>query len=274
MCLIYRKFIYLYIAGNSFFVINKDSMYRTIFLFAILGFGISSCDDDTLLSPSEPSGEVVGFISLINEFGAPLNDYSGVLVTILDSLTEKTAVTDQQGKFTLSDVPRGSYDITFEKNGYGVEKLFGVQVSGGTQPLVIHDIAVHQLNTTNITTFDIIIGQESVWSPPQVQVTIALDPFATKRRSFIVFVHTSNTVSDKNYRFSKVMSINQASGFYNEPLFDFEFLSQFEVGTKLYFVAYSLSTGQEGYFDPDFGLKIYSTVGIPTAIEEVTWEGF
>jgi hypothetical protein len=217
-------------------------------------------------------GGMVGFISLFDEFGFPMENRSGVLVTLISGGIEKTFLTDQQGKFTASDLTQGSYDIRFEKSGFGTEKKFGIPIASGVQPYILSDISLFQLTTTSILIFETNL-EELVYPGSgyfQINVSITLDPFATKRRSFLVFASTLSSVSDKNYRFFKKMSINSASGLNNELLFDREFTSRFDSGTKLYFVAYPVSTGQEGNFDPIFGLKTFSTIGIPTSVKSIT----
>src|SRR5688572_5646528 len=166
----------------------------------------TSCDrEEEPVTP--PVGTIVGFVSLYNEFGIEIEDKAGITVTLVGGGTEKVATTDEQGKFTVADVLPGSYDVRFEKTGFGTEKLFGIQFTAGTQPLIIQDVPMHQLTTTNFLIFDVSLYEPFEGFVSDIVLSATIDPFATQRRSFIIFVHTSSAVSDTNFRFYKTMSL-------------------------------------------------------------------
>jgi hypothetical protein len=234
---------------------------RTLtFGLILVCLSLSSCDDNVVTTPP---GSIAGFVTLYDEFGGLIEDGSGVGVAVSRGTTTKSTETISGGSFSIGELPAGSYDITFDKENFGISKMYGLQLAGGENPMYVNHVYLHEKTTTNILIFDVSLNEEFEGAGYRVVLTTALDPFATRRRSFIVFVDHTNAVSDKHYLFYKTMSINHASGLMDEPLFDNEWLSQFASGTELYFIAYPVSTGDEGYFETN-GLRYFPSVGEPT----------
>jgi hypothetical protein len=108
------------------------------FIIIITAFFLSanfmSCSKDELLPDLE--GNLVGYIYTFDEFRNLLNDHSGVLITAFGVNKEYKVISDEEGRFEFVNLPAGTYEIHFEKSGFGTLKQFGIKHLGG-EPTVL-----------------------------------------------------------------------------------------------------------------------------------------
>lgn len=104
-------------------------MKRTLPLFLSLLFFSSACERENLIPGLE--GSLVGYVYTFDEFANQLYDRSGVLV-IATGGKNHTAFTDEDGRFEIPELPTGTYELRFEKPGFGTLNQYGVQHLGGT----------------------------------------------------------------------------------------------------------------------------------------------
>lgn len=98
-----------------------------VLLIAILFVGCSR--DETLLPGLE--GSLVGMVFTFDEFGNLLDDHSDVAVSALGPDKVYQTLTEPSGRYELKHLPTGTYELHFEKPGYGTMKQFEVQHLGG-----------------------------------------------------------------------------------------------------------------------------------------------
>ena len=91
------------------------------------------CSDEII--PSLP-GDMIGYVLTFDEFGNLQASHEDVTVTIFGSDGGYSATTDEWGRFQASGLPTGTYEIHFEKEGYGTLKQFSVKHLGG-QPTIL-----------------------------------------------------------------------------------------------------------------------------------------
>jgi hypothetical protein len=102
---------------------------KLIPIFAILlNVSISGCKN-TITQP-DLEGNLVGYVFTFDEFGGLLNNHEKVMVTATGSGRYST-YTDQNGRFELKGIPAGTYELDFDKSGFGSMKQFGIQHLGG-----------------------------------------------------------------------------------------------------------------------------------------------
>jgi hypothetical protein len=89
---------------------------------------LSSCSKENLVPDLE--GSLVGYVYTFDEFANQLADRSGVLVTVVGG-KNRTAYTDENGRFEIAGLATGTYELRFEKPGFGILKQFGIQHLGG-----------------------------------------------------------------------------------------------------------------------------------------------
>lgn len=85
------------------------------------------------------SGGVAGQVLLLSPNDEPLQDSSGVTVSVLG--TQYSATTDINGTFAIDSVPTGTYTLNLSKQGFKTASLEGLSVTDGQ----IHDIGTLRL---------------------------------------------------------------------------------------------------------------------------------
>ncbi len=122
------------------------SILLCLFLFAV------GCTDKTL---PLLEGDMIGYVFTFDEFSNLLENHKNVTVTAVGDGTDFSANTDENGRFYLNNLPIGTYELWFEKEGYGTLKQFGVKHLGG-QPTILglnddHVYFIYEMPTTVIT---------------------------------------------------------------------------------------------------------------------------
>lgn len=101
----------------------------TLWLAVIIGFTAYSCKEDIFLPDLE--GSLVGYVFTFDEYANLLEDHSGVKVSALGVARVFETHPDAAGRFEFKNLPAGTYELHFEKQGFGMLKHFGVQHLGG-----------------------------------------------------------------------------------------------------------------------------------------------
>jgi hypothetical protein len=101
-----------------------------ILLVLVAGcFGLVACEEDPVSAPVGASGEIVGFVTLRDVNGVRRTDMSGVRVTLRG--TTFSALTDTNGKWRMTSVPAGIYDLDMSKPAFATNHLRAFQFVGG-----------------------------------------------------------------------------------------------------------------------------------------------
>ncbi len=112
--------------------------FQTLCLILAL-FGLNrGCDSAPEYLPGL-EGRMVGYLYSFDEFGTLLEDHSGFRVTALGHAGTLQAISDANGRFEFVDLPTGTYELHFEKQGFGSLKQFGVQHLGGKATILLID---------------------------------------------------------------------------------------------------------------------------------------
>jgi hypothetical protein len=104
-----------------------------LIIFSIFAIFIACAEQDEF----EPylKGDIIGNAYCFNEYGNALEDFSGIKVTT-EPDRKYSAVTNKEGRYVLKGVVNGTYDLSFEKEGFGTMKLFSIQHLGGSPTVV------------------------------------------------------------------------------------------------------------------------------------------
>ncbi len=105
-----------------------------LFIFVILfAFSTGGCRN-TVTQP-DLDGSLVGFVYTFDEFANLLEDHSKVKVTAI-GFDEFSTHTDTEGRFEFKNLPAGTYELQFAREGFGTLKQFGIKHLGG-KPTVL-----------------------------------------------------------------------------------------------------------------------------------------
>ena len=106
-------------------------MKQTILSLAML-LGIcflASCKSNSTNAPADLAGDLTGRVSLMDSKGNTVSDRSGV--TVQAEGTAFSATTDTAGYWTITNLPGGTYSISFSKPTYNTWKNTAYQFVGG-----------------------------------------------------------------------------------------------------------------------------------------------
>jgi hypothetical protein len=205
------------------------------------------------------SGNITGYVRVLGEFGKEVTDRSGITVTVDGSSPAKSAVTNAQGGFELTNVTEGIYLLVYTKSGYGTYKRFVIH-SGGSVANFLSTVTMGQISSVAITDLAL-----NFTSPSVLQVTGNYTAPVETNARLRLYLSTDANVSDKNYLLS-VLTLNALAGTSFTVNFGFTGLitaTNFEgvsSGTTIYVRAY-LDNLESTYTDPVTGLTVYPSVG-------------
>lgn len=116
-------------------------MIPVIFIF-------SGCDDTETLS-QDFVGTLEGQVYLYAETGLLKETHEDVLVQLVCEGNIYSATTNAEGIYKITDIPSGTYNLIFTKNGYGEYQEQGFAVLGGDVP-VHHIQDLKEISKTKI----------------------------------------------------------------------------------------------------------------------------
>jgi hypothetical protein len=103
-------------------------IYVLSFFFSILI--LVSCKKENNSPEPITIADITGSVNLYDESTNKM-DGAEMTISIEDSDPKLTVITNTKGIFTLSDIPFGTYDLSYSKTGYGTYKIFGIDHTGG-----------------------------------------------------------------------------------------------------------------------------------------------
>jgi hypothetical protein len=135
--------------------------YRFFLFFFVLIAG--SCTKKVYLPDLE--GNIVGYVYLLDEYKTDvLKNNSNILVKTVGMTKTYKTYTDINGRFEFVDMPAGTYEFQFQKDGYGTLKQSDIKHLGG-EPTVVNSafdhmyggsaFILHSLPVTEITELNI-----------------------------------------------------------------------------------------------------------------------
>lgn len=234
---------------------------RLILMTAIiLLVGNSACEEKTEIQML--SGQLVGYVQLLDNHGSLISDNSNVEITVEGSNPEITVYSDEDGQYVIDDLESGSYNFTFNKDGFSQYKIFGRQFVGGNQSATLGtqylvQVIDCQIQNVQISTFD---------KPSYPKVNITAEAIYSNEDLYPAcryYLSSDPDVSYKNYNSTYAQRLFYESGEFSFSLFVDTI--QYPVGSELYLIMYP-SIGVYGdfysYTDFEFGNTIYTTVNI------------
>ena len=152
--------------------------------------------------------DVYGAVSLFDEFGNPTDNFS-MKVSVDGTIPPVSGVTDHYGTYLLKDVPFGTYDLIFEKSGFGTYVMKAVEHINTGSPTKITRIPL--LSEESSTKIRILTIETSV---DTIFVTVVTDPPATmvKNRYIRLFYSSQSNVGNLKYEhYSDLITVDKTS---------------------------------------------------------------
>lgn len=207
-----------------------------ILLFSCVLIFFAGCEKQE----SMLKGNLVGFVTLIDETGNPVEDKSGVTVSI-EGLSI-SAKTNETGRFAFIGIPSGTYNLVYDKAGFGMYKQFSYQFMGGNVSDLMYSVTLYEQPNIAIQSLDLIY-QDNI-------ITVSGTIPETSEYRLQIFINDSSNVSNLNFDYA-----SPRYGFCCIPTTRFSqyiYLSEtpFSTGDKVYLIIYFYNPNdQYGYYD-------------------------
>lgn len=94
------------------------------------------------------SGDIIGKVEVIDENNYPLQNMSGVLVSLIDDTTINHSTTDQTGYFIFQNIEVGNYQIDLEMTGFLKSNSdYSLHHLGGYSPTLLAKYYIYEIPT-------------------------------------------------------------------------------------------------------------------------------
>ena len=165
-----------------------------LIIFITLSFFACNKDEE---EKKETTSSISGKVALYDE-GQTSVDNSDMTVTLEKTSPLLTAQTDSDGNFIIENVPFGTYNLLFDKTGYGTYKYFDASLTETGGPLNLSEtFDLGQQTSLVITDFVVHISHGSI------DYTGTVDPEGTSDNPKYVRIYYSadSTVGSSNYTY-------------------------------------------------------------------------
>jgi hypothetical protein len=225
---------------------------------------------------------MVGYVFTFDEFSAEMTDHSGVLVIALGKDNAYRTFTDKNGRFEFDDLPAGTYELQFLKEGFGTLKQFGIQHLGGEPTIVDMNFLntsytpayyLFQIPSTEITSLNIENSKFTCSfkfvkeAPDYVGLTMyfsKVENFEVKDAQYVIPFQTFNKVG------SRYISLDLGS-FAKPGEKVYVRASVRPVSPEIMLFEKWIITGIDSYFDYESSQTIYPSLGKMSAQFSVTY---
>lgn len=219
-----------------------------------------SCNK-TEIQQLDLKGTIKGTIYAYDENGKK-TDPSGCSVTIEGSDPLLSTTADENGKYELTDVPTGTYILSYTKEGFGEYKSNGFMFVGGGKPLYFN-ANIYKKPSTKINELKLSIHNNKLMA----EVVLEYDHITNfdYYNRVIFFAHSENNISNSLYTY---YLINMQTYYITELHVDLTMLLIFfPSGSKIHIVAYVYNDGY--YLDQNSNRKIFTSVSQPTNVASI-----
>jgi hypothetical protein len=203
----------------------------------LLNAVFTSCNKDELLPAL--NGSLVGYVYTFDEYANLLDDHSNVIVTAL-GLDHFSTRTDKNGRFEFKDLPAGTYELHFEKDGFGTLKQFGIQHLGG-KPTTLglsfdpslngSAFFIYRMPTTEITNLSI--------DKDTLTAELIFPGTAPDYISFLIYYSDQQGFQTSEAQVVSLVFLEKKNNLYKGKMYNSE--SLFMEGEKVYFRACELN---------------------------------
>lgn len=233
------------------------------------------------------TGTIAGRLFLFDEFSFPQSSTAGVTVTLSSGSQQHNLTTDASGQYHFSGITTGTYDLSFQKPGYGTMKVFGIaHFGGGAAPTGVEDVSLLQMPVKTAPDTLMITANFSY-----VNFVIRLDTSSQQYVQFhenmLLFISKNKTVGLNDYYIEQTAYFTpESGGGYVGGFLKYDLKGRgttLRSGDTLYAVAYTFNRyihhvsgnpnaayydpGPGSYFvDPQTGEYVYPNLSKPTNI--------
>ncbi len=257
---------------------NHMKLYKKIVPASILlfiSFFMLNCKKDIDIDSLRKSviwGENVKYLPADVEDPFFVLGKSDNIKVILEGIVNKTTYTDSTGKYFFNDVPTGTYNLTYTKDGYGSVKKFSIKHYGNDTSIIIGNIRLYPKIVEEID--GIVEKVDTPFYPEKTYVPFSvvneIESFSTDA---IIFMKQGGHASHVNYDQYYEKFISSSFGHFE----DYEYLTWFSIremnndgfipGEKVSFIIHLKCNNDHGYFDYEQGRQVFPTMSLKGSSE-------
>lgn len=228
---------------------------------------LASCKNDSVITGPQ-SGNVSGYIQLYDADGNSASSSVGVKVAVSGS--DKTAQTDDSGKWVISDLSAGVYTFIFTKDGFGMTKIIAYQfVGSGTAYVSGLQMTRPSRDILNFQDFSVTLNADSTRS---YNIIAAMPPPYTEIRSVLLCIGTDSAALANDPSSASLVSALPKAGSGYDGNFNISGVDIIDrtknllwKGTKLYATLAVAGEGRNcqllsNYFDPSINKQVYTAI--------------
>jgi hypothetical protein len=252
--------------------------FSVIVFSAIILMFAAGCKEHTT-SPNPPVDSTIlkhfitGTVYLYDGNGNPVSN-DGVTVTLKG--TSASAVTDGSGKWKITGLVNGTYDLNFTKPAFGAVKIFGLKTIGAD---TVDEVEMDRSSTEIINFQKFTMEKSSVSNEPIYHVTAEFQEpeFWTDSVALVLCISNDSSALVKDPASAAVivpfsaLSSGYDGSFYWNSTNSFSLTSYpFSSGTKIYSVLCISGIGKSkfsydgvnssNYFDPVLGRQVFTAL--------------
>lgn len=222
-------------------------MRRLLGILFLAGTVLASCKKETGVpgpagpqgspGPNYDTGTVQGAVLMYNELSLPLQNRSGVIVTLIEGVQLVNDTTDSSGHYTFHNVLTGTYNLTFSKQGYGTMKIFGFSFfAGGNAPTPsVEDVYLLQIPRATVP---IALSMDLDSGLVKITLDTPGTSYTQYQANFIVYFGKDRNVGPSDY-ISYVNNYFVPDGAGYSSFYYYADLSKFGPGDSLFAVGYT-----------------------------------
>jgi hypothetical protein len=244
----------------KFSILNLSGTLICIFLF-----GLSSCQkDEEAVKPVEKyysdfKGFAYGYLSNL--------DY--VSVTIENGSMVKKTQTNESGQFVFDSLETGTYNLTFEKEGFGTNKVFGVRHYGFESDTLIKVYApLYRKAQSTVDKIGIAFHEKYETFYNLLSLELAISNIVPHEDNVIAFVSRRSDVSKDLYDFYLIKEYTSFwTGGSNQDTYKGIRVPYNEIvkkgyknGDTVYFKFYTVHRQDMGYNDFTLKRRVFPTI--------------
>lgn len=207
------------------------------------------------------TGNMLGYVITFDEAGNS-TARDGVTVSLIGSSPLMSAISDPSGRFQIPSVGAGTYNLLYERPGYGTLRHFGVAHVGGTQ-------ATYLGQTQMVETVKSTIASLSVSPTPGTTstYTVLMSNVSVAGGRVSVYIGNSPNVSSSGYLVKLgPSSIQRPATVVNGLIYNGQLtLLGLPRGSTAYAIAATEPAYISSYFDVNTGQTVIANAGVSTA---------
>ena len=231
-----------------------------------------------LIQAEKTRGNISGRILLYDGENIAATDNSGITVSIDNNTV--TTQTGADGRWTLDSIPKGTYDISYSKPGYGTGKIMGIfhAATNHATTLIARSESMNIISSIDVSNIKTASFSSASWLVNAINLGLIrnglfIEPIfnnpTSKNKPIRLFFSDKNDVSSGNYSVTEKIFTSGKDEVEETLIFDLKWFESkgFKLGIPIYIKACGDGYKDDTYENANNGLPVYPSLaskGSPT----------